>query len=94
MTRKVTLAPFAVGSDGIVYVNVAHVVGDVAVTKLIQQAQRMDGGLFIGIAVTREQKKSLLLALDNAGAETITKMVGRRQRHTARRTRRSAGRSR
>jgi hypothetical protein len=94
MNKKISLAPFAVASDGTVFANVAHLVGDVAVTKLIQQVQRMDGGLLIGVAVTREQKKSLLLALDNARAETVAKMVGRRQRYPARRSRRSSGRSR
>jgi hypothetical protein len=94
MNKKIAWAPFAVASDGTVFANVAHLVGDVAATKLIQQAQRMDGRLFIGIAVTREQKKSLLLALDNAGAETIAKTVGCRQRHPARRSGRSSGRSR
>jgi hypothetical protein len=94
MTRKVTLVPFAVASDCTVFANMVHLVGDVAATKLIQQAQRMEGGLFIGIAITRQQKKSLLLALDNAGAETIAKMVRRRQRHPARRSGRSSARSR
>ncbi len=94
MNRKITLAPFAVASDGTVFANVAHLVGDVAVTKLIQHAQRMDGGLFIGVAVTRQQKKSLVLALDNAGAETIAKMEGRRLRHPARERRPPSGRSR
>lgn len=90
--KKVTLAPFAVASDGTVYANVAHLVGRVAVTKLIEQARRMGRELFIGVAVTRQQKKALLLALSSAGAETIATTVGRRQRRTARRP--SSGRSR
>jgi hypothetical protein len=94
MHRKITLAPFAVASDGTVFANVAHLVGDVAATKLIQHAQRMDGGLFIGVAVSRQQKKSLVLALDNAGAETIAKMGGSRPRRDARSIRPSSGRSR
>jgi hypothetical protein len=93
MNRKITLAPFAVGSDGIVYANVAHVRGDVAVMKIIREARRMQGILFIGIAITRQEKKRLLLALDNAGAEAVAKMVGGRQRQEARLGRRSSSRS-
>lgn len=94
MNRKITLAPFAVGSDGIVYANVAHVRGDIAVMKIIQEARRMQGLLFIGITITRQEKKGLLLALDNAGAEAVAKMVGRRQRQEARRGRSSSSRPR
>ena len=94
MNKKVNLAPFAVASNGTVFANVAHVVGDVALTKLLQQAQRMGGGLFIGVAVTSQHKKALLRALDNAGAETVAKTVGRHLHHGMRRSRRSSGRSR
>ena len=94
MNRKITLAPFAVASDGTVFANVAHLVGDVAVTKLIQQAQRMDGGLFVGVAITRSEKSQLVRALDNAGAETIAKTVSRRLHQGARRSRHASRRSR
>ncbi|WP_434043965.1 MULTISPECIES: hypothetical protein [Sorangium] len=72
------MAPFAVGSDGMVFVNLAHVRGDVAVVKLIREARRMDGVLFLGISVTGAEKDVLLQAIDNAGAEAVAKMVGRR----------------
>jgi hypothetical protein len=42
--KKVTLAPFALASDGTVFLNVAHVRGDVAMMKIMQQARRMVGG--------------------------------------------------
>jgi hypothetical protein len=92
MNRKITLAPFAVGSDGIVYANVAHVRGDVAVMKIIREARRMRGLLFISIDVAPAEKRALRLALDNAGAEAVAKMVGSRQRQEARRGRSSSSR--
>jgi hypothetical protein len=91
--KKVTLAPFAVGSDGAVYMNVAHFQGDVAVMKIIQQARRLDGALFIGVAITRHEKKMLVRAMDDAGTDAVAKMIGGRQRR-ARRSRRSSTRSR
>ena len=93
MNKKITLAPFAVASDGTVYVNVAHFQGDIAVMKIIQQARRLDGVLFIGVAVTRQEKKMLALALDHAGTDAVARMVGARLRR-ARRSRRPSTRSR
>ncbi|WP_438033703.1 hypothetical protein [Sorangium sp. So ce204] len=92
MNRKVAQAPFAVGSDGTVFVNLAHVRGDVAVVKLVREARRMDGVLFLGISVARLEKDVLVQAIDNAGAEAIAKMVGRRLREQKRRGRRSSSR--
>jgi hypothetical protein len=92
MNRKISLAPFAVGSDGTVFVNMAHVRGDVTVAKLVREAQRMDGLLFVGIAITRPEMDVLLQAIDNAGAEAVAKMVGRRLSEQKRRGRRSSSR--
>jgi hypothetical protein len=92
MNRKTSLAPFAVGSDGTVFVSVAHLRGDVAVAKITREARRMDGVLFIGIAITRPELDVLLQAIDNAGAEAVAKMVGRRLREQMRRGRRSSSR--
>lgn len=93
MNRKITLAPFAVAADGIVYVNIAHFQGDVAVMKVIQQARRQGGMLFIGVAATRQEKKMLVCAIDHAGTDAVAKMVGARLRRT-RKGRRSSTRSR
>jgi hypothetical protein len=90
---KIGLAPFAVASDGSVYVNVAHFESDVAVMKIIQRARRLAGMLFIGVAVSRQEKKRLAMALDYAGTDAVAKMVGARLRH-ARQSRRSSRRSR
>ena len=83
------LAPFAVAADGTVFVNVAQLQGDVALTKRIDHARRMDGVLFLGIAVTRPEKKRLLRAVDSAGTEVVTRMGWTRQRFVTRRGRRS-----
>ena len=86
------MAPFVVASDGTVYANVAHFQGDVAVTQIIQQARRMKGLLFVGIAVTRQEKKMLGVAVDNAATDAVARIVGARQRR-ARRSGRSSRRS-
>ncbi|WP_437601935.1 hypothetical protein WMF28_10010 [Sorangium sp. So ce590] len=92
MNRKLATAPFAVGSDGTVLVNLAHVRGDAAVVKLIREARRLDGVLFLGISVSWPEKDVLFQAIDNAGAEAIAKMVGRRLREQKQRGRRSSSR--
>ena len=89
MNRRISLAPFAVAADGSVFVNVAHLQGDTALTKLVAHAQRMDGVLFLGIVVTRPEKKRLLRAVDSAGTEAVTRMGWARQRSVARRGQRS-----
>ncbi|WP_437723616.1 hypothetical protein [Sorangium sp. So ce861] len=92
MNRKVARAPFAVGADGMIFVNLAHVRGDVAVVKLIREARRMDGVLFLGVSVSRPEKDVLLRALDSAGAEAVAKMVGLRLREQKQQGRRSSSR--
>ncbi|WP_438029724.1 hypothetical protein [Sorangium sp. So ce233] len=92
MNRKVAQAPFSVGSDGTVFVNLAHVRGDVAMVKLIREARRMDGVLFLGISVIGAEKDLLIQAVDNAGAEAVAKMVGRRLHEQKQRGRRSSSR--
>jgi hypothetical protein len=89
VNKKITLAPFAVASDGTVYLSVAHFRGDVAVTKIIQQARRLDGVLFIGVAATNQEKKKLALSLDHAGTDAVAKMVGARLRAAPHRRRAS-----
>ncbi|WP_437778979.1 hypothetical protein [Sorangium sp. So ce1097] len=89
MNRRVAQAPFAVGSDGTVFVNLAHVRGDVAVVKLIRETRRMDGVLFLGMSVSWSEKDALFQAIDNAGAEAVAMMVGLRLRETKQRGRRS-----
>ncbi|AUX37650.1 MULTISPECIES: hypothetical protein [Sorangium] len=92
MSPKIATAPFAVGSDGTVFVNLAHVRGDVAAVKLIREARRMDGVLFLGISVTGAEKDVLIRALDNAGAEAVAKMVGLRLREQKQQGRRPSSR--
>ena len=89
MNKRITLAPFAVASDGAVYINIAHFRGDIALTRLVQEARRTDGALFIGVAVTRQEKKRLARVLDHAGTDAVAKMVGARLRGARRRRRTS-----
>jgi hypothetical protein len=84
VNKKIALAPFAVASDGTVYVNFAQFWGDIAVSKIIQQARRLDGVLFIGVAATGQEKKMLAAALDDAGTEAVARMAGARLRRAHR----------
>ncbi|WP_438040232.1 hypothetical protein [Sorangium sp. So ce128] len=92
MNRKIATGPFAVGPDGTVFVNLAHVRGDVSVVKVVREAQRMDGVLLLGISVSRPEKGVLVQATDNAGAEAVAKMVGLRLREQKHQGRRSSSR--
>ncbi|HTN83798.1 MAG TPA: hypothetical protein VL242_08935 [Sorangium sp.] len=92
MNRKVAQAPFAVGSNGTIFVNLAHVRGDVAMVKLVREARRMGGVLFLGISVSRLEKDVLFQAIDDAGAEAIAKMFGLRLREQKQRGRRPSSR--
>jgi hypothetical protein len=92
MKRQITMTPFAVGADGVVYANLAHFEGEVLVTKLVQDALETPGVLFLGVALTSREAKGLFRLLDNAGADAIAKAVGRHLRSKKRS--RSSSRSR
>ncbi len=92
MNRQITMTPFAVGADGVVYANLAHFEGEVLVTKLVEYALETPGVLFLGVALTSREATGLFRLLDNAGTEAIAKVVGRRLR--SKRRLRSSSRSR
>jgi hypothetical protein len=92
MNRQITMTPFAVGADGVVYANLAHLEGEVLATKLVEYALETPGVLFLGVALTSREAKGLLQVLDNAGDDAIVKAVGRHLRST--KQSRSSSRSR
>lgn len=92
MKRQITMTPFAVGADGVVYANLAHFESEVLATKLVEYALERPGVLFLGVALTSREARGLFRALDNAGAEAIAKVVSRRMSSTKRS--RSSSRSR
>ena len=78
MSRRIHRADVAVTSQGSLVVNVAALVNAPYVDKLIARALDEEGELFIGIVVTEEEKKVLLERLDNAAAEALAMVIGKR----------------
>ncbi len=91
MNRQITMTPFAVGADGIVYANLAHFEGEVLVTKLVEYALETPGVLFLGVALSKREAKGLLRLLDHAGITTIATVFGSHLR--SKRRSRSSSRS-
>lgn len=73
MNRQITMTPFAVGADGVVYANLAHSEGEVLVAKIVEYAIETPSVLFLGVALS----KRLLRLLDHAGAKAIATALGR-----------------
>ena len=77
MSRKIHKASVAVTSEGALVVNVAGF-GPTSIEGLIARALDDDAALFIGIVVDESEQKLLLERLDNAAAEAVAMVVGRR----------------
>ena len=78
MSRRIHKADVAVTSQGALVVNVAALVNAPYVDKLIARALDEEGEIFIGIVVTEEEKQVLLERLDNAAAEALAMVIGKR----------------
>ena len=77
MSRKIHMAPIAVATDGAVIANVAGF-GPTTIEGLLAHAVDDDAELFIGIVVDGEDRQLVLERLDNAAAEAVAKIYGRR----------------
>ena len=78
MSRRIHKADVAVTSRGALVVNVAALVNASYVEMLIARALDEEGEIFIGIVVTEEEKLVLLERLDNAAAEALAMVIGKR----------------
>jgi hypothetical protein len=83
---RVHQAPLAIGSDGSILLNCSHLVergGDL--DHVVRAAREQGGPIFIGVAMTAAEAKTALQALDDACAEIVARIGGRRQLRGARR---------
>ena len=78
MSRRIHKADVALTSHGALVVNVAALVNAPYIDKLIARALDEEGEIFIGIVVTEEEKQVLLERLDNAAAEALAMVIGKR----------------
>jgi hypothetical protein len=79
MSRKIHKAPVAVTTEGALVVNVAGF-GPTNIEGLITRALDDDAELFIGIVVAETEHDSLIARLDNAAAEAVALVYGKRMR--------------
>jgi hypothetical protein len=70
--------PFAVASDGTVYINVTRFEGPVAADLLLHRANLEPGALFVGVALSNEEVKALLDAVGRAASEASAHICGAR----------------
>ena len=73
-----TDVPFAVASDGTVFVNVTRWEGIAAADILLARANLEPGALFIGVRLTDDEIKTLLEAIASATSEAAGWICGAR----------------
>ncbi len=79
MSRRIHKAPVAVTTEGALVVNVAGF-GPTNIEGLITRALDDDAELFIGIVVEEKEQDLMMKRLDNAAAEAVAKLYGKRAR--------------
>jgi hypothetical protein len=77
MSRKIHEAPIAVTTEGALVVNVASF-GPTNIEGLLARALDDDAELFIGIVVEDDELELLMERLDNASAEAVALVIGKR----------------
>lgn len=77
MSRRVHKASVAVTTEAALVVNVSGF-GPTNIEGLIARALDDDAELFIGIVVGESERELLLERLDNAAAEAVAKLYGKR----------------
>jgi hypothetical protein len=83
MSRKVTEIPFAVGSDGSVYVNVAHW-QRVAPRALVDRALHQDGEILIAVRASTSEARQILARVQDGAHEAIALTIAARERRARR----------
>ena len=79
MTRKIHKAPIAVTTAGALVVNVSGF-GPTNIEGLIALALDDEAKIFIGVVVGDKEKDLVMGRLDNAAAEAVGKIIGKRGR--------------
>lgn len=85
MSKQLELAPFAVTSDGTLFVNVAKLTPATDFGSVAQAAQEEKRAVFIGVMLSPDEAEFVMARLDNAADETAARLVGQRRRRKRRR---------
>ena len=85
MTRAADQPPFAVASDGSVFINAAVLLTDATdLESLVREARRRNRRVFIGIVMSASEAELAMARLDNAAHETAARILGDRRRRRRR----------
>lgn len=87
--RYLELAPFAVTSDGSLFINVAKVAMAADFEAVVRAAENEQRAVFIGVMLTPEETELAMTRLDNAADDTAVQVV--RQRRTRGQDRNGSG---
>ena len=74
-------APFAVGSDGTVFVNMTHHSGVADAVELLNMALAAKGAVFIGVSLERHEVDEVLERLGHGAREAAAFILGARRGH-------------
>ena len=78
MSQQGNDAPFAVASDGTVFVNVTHHRGIKETEELLELAMIEEGAVFIGVELNPAEVDRVLGRLSHGAAEAVAYVIGRR----------------
>jgi hypothetical protein len=80
LSRRLNDAPFALASDGRVYVNITHFDQVHTIADAVARARRERGTIFIGVDVKQAEGRDALARLAHAYRNAAAYLVGARQR--------------
>ena len=89
VSTKLELAPFALTSDGTLFVNVAKLTAATEFESVVRAAQEEERAVFIGVMLSPDEAEFVMARLDNAADETAARLVGQRRRRATIRRRRA-----
>jgi len=79
MSRRLDLAPFAVTSNGAIFVNVAKLTTTTDFEAVVRAAERERRTLFLGVMMSPAEGVFAMARLDNAADEAAARIVGQRR---------------
>ena len=76
---RLSKAPLAIASDGSVLLNVGQLVTADDLATAVKEAHEQGGPVFIGVPMTMAEINLALAATDDAAAEIVARIGGRRR---------------
>ncbi len=80
LSRRLHDAPFALTSDGRVFVNVTCFCEIRTIVDAVTRARREHGTIFVGVVVQHSERREALERLEHAHRDAAAYLVGARQR--------------